>query len=60
MFLVLTALNDAYAGYNTPDARLKLTKYITMQTKITNAFTLYQYCKLNHLKPCEISTHLTD
>jgi len=32
MFLVFTALNDAYAGYNTPDTRLKATKYTIMQT----------------------------
>jgi len=29
MFLVFTALNDAYAGYNTPDTKLKVTKYTT-------------------------------
>jgi len=26
MFLVFTALNDAYAGYNTPDTKLKVNK----------------------------------
>jgi len=36
MFLVFTALNDAYAGYNTPDTKLKVNTIgcITMPTNL--------------------------
>jgi len=41
MFLVFTALNDAYAGYNTPHTRLKVSKI-----RNNNTFDISEECQL--------------